>query len=337
MAGSASEKVLFMTHKGLHLQFDANPNLDQWANSTIKHSDKTGDYVKPTGEALNRAEKAAYKQYRRRHKDRCLLGDAADKLCRITDRYMPRIADESRVFVMKFPEQAPQLLKRVRRIRRRVKAKKKGDYSDTSEVPPKTGDRRQRGTKAAFGTPQREGEGSKGSKHVTKEGTTHVPARLPKKSKTEERHHQGEQVDDGEESVPDWGDDASGGSADVADATETQEPADTTAATGDAQSLWPWGERGRPSDRGGSTGVLGQRPSEPSTAPKQQAVAGGSRQPLQNKHTWRDEERSKDFHGKAQREAVSRGDLLSLQVCTIVNLLVRHLPLAAQRGEGNAF
>ena len=74
MAGSASEKVLFMTRKGLHLQFDANPNLDQWANSTIKHSDKTGDYVKPTGEALNRAEKAAYKQYRRRHKDRCLLG-----------------------------------------------------------------------------------------------------------------------------------------------------------------------------------------------------------------------------------------------------------------------
>ena len=73
MEGSAPEKVLFMTRKGLHLQFDANPSLDHWANSGIKHNEKTGDYVKHTGEALNRAEKAAYKQFRRRHKDRCRL------------------------------------------------------------------------------------------------------------------------------------------------------------------------------------------------------------------------------------------------------------------------
>ena len=52
------------------------------------------------------------------------------------------------------------------------------------------------------------------------------------------------------------------------------------------------------------------------------------------KHTWQDDERSKD-RKKAQSEPMSRGDVLSeapfLQACTVVNLLVRHLPLAAQR------
>ena len=90
----------------------------------------------------------------------------------------------------------------MRKIRRRIKAKQKGDYNDTSEGPSKTGERRQRGTKAASGTPPRKGKDSKSSKHVTKEGTTHVPAQPPKKNKTEEQHHQGEQADDEEESVP---------------------------------------------------------------------------------------------------------------------------------------
>ena len=278
MDGGASEKVLFKTRKGLHLQFDADPSLDQWANSGIKHNEKTGEYVKHTGEALNRAEQATYKQYRRRHMARCRLGDAADKLSRITDKYMPRIADEGRVFIMKFPKQAPQLLKRVRKIRRKVEAKQKGDRNDISEGPSETADRRQRGTKATSGTPPHRGKDSKDSKQVI----AHVPARLPKKNKTEERLQQGEKADDDEESVPDWGDDASGGSADAVDAKEPQEPADAAAVTGDAQSLWLGGERGRPSDRGDSTGVLGQRPSEPATAPKRQAEAGGSRQPLQH-------------------------------------------------------
>ena len=272
MVGSASgEKVLFVTRRGLHLQFDADPKLDQWVNSEIKLNNQTGDYVKPTGEALNKGEKASYKKYQRRHRDRCLLGDAADKLCRITDRYMPRMADENRVFIMKFPEQAPQLLRRARKIRRGIKAQRKNDQKGTPETPSNTGEGKQRGTKAASRTQQRAGGSSKRSKRVAKEGTTCVPAGLPKTGETKEQC-QGEQADDGEESVPDWGDDASGGSA---EATEAQDSADTTAATGDTQSLWPWGKEGRPSERGGSTGVLSQRPSEPATSPKKKGAPGG--------------------------------------------------------------
>ena len=170
MEKGTPEKVLFKTRKRFDLQFDANPNLDQWIHSEVKHDEKTGEYVKHTGEALNRAEQATYKQYRRRHMARCRLGDAADKLSRITDKYMPRIADEGRVFIMKFPKQAPQLLKRVRKIRRKVEAKQKGDRNDISEGPSETADRRQRGTKATSGTPPHKGERLKGLQACDKGG-----------------------------------------------------------------------------------------------------------------------------------------------------------------------
>ena len=52
-------------------------------NSEVKHDRLTGKYVKYTGEVLNKAERATYKQYRHRHVARCRLGDDADKLSRI--------------------------------------------------------------------------------------------------------------------------------------------------------------------------------------------------------------------------------------------------------------
>ncbi|CAE7500648.1 pol, partial [Symbiodinium sp. KB8] len=160
----------------------------------------TGKYVKYTGEVLNKAERATYKQ----------------------------------VFVMRFPEHATQLLKRARKIRRKVKAKQKGEERDVPGGPSKTGDNKHRVTKAAPGQPPR---GGKESKHVTKEGIAHVPPL--KKHKTEERIQHEMQARDEEESVPDWGDDAS-------DTKEHPKPANTATATakGDAQASWPWGDKG---------------------------------------------------------------------------------------------
>ncbi|CAE7446444.1 unnamed protein product, partial [Symbiodinium microadriaticum] len=267
------EKVLFKTRKGLRLQFDANPNLDQWINSEVKHDKLRGKYVKHTGEVLKKAERDTYTQYRHRHVARCRLGDDADKLSRITNKYMPRIADESRVFVLRFPEQATQLLRRARKIRRKVKAKQKGEERNVPGRCSKKGDGKQRVTKAIPGQPPR---GGKESKHVTKEGTTHVPEQPLKKSKTEERiQHAIKARDEEEESVPDWGDD-------TFDTEENPEPANTATGTakGDAQASWPWGDKGRPSDRGERAGILGQRPSEPTT-PRRQSAAGESQQPLQ--------------------------------------------------------
>ena len=99
-----------------------------------------GKYVKPTGEILSTTQERTYARYRNRHVARCKLGDYADKLTRIADKYLPRIADESRAFVMRLPEKAAKLLlKRVRKIRRRIKAKQKGDATGVPEQAPRRG------------------------------------------------------------------------------------------------------------------------------------------------------------------------------------------------------
>ena len=97
-----------------------------------------GKYVKPTGETLSTTQERTYVRCRKRHVARCKLGDYADKLTRIADKYRPQMADESRAFVMRLPEKAAELLlKRVRKIRRRIKAKQKGDVTGVPEQAPK--------------------------------------------------------------------------------------------------------------------------------------------------------------------------------------------------------
>ena len=155
-----------------------------------------------------------------------------------------------------------------------------------------------------------------------------MPERPPKKHKTEERIQRGKQASDEEESVPDWGDDTSRCSADAADTKEHPEPANTADATTEegAPASWPWSDEGRSSDRGDSTGILGERPSEPATAPRRQSEAGGSDNPYNVpsswcKHTWQDDEQNRDYHVKAQSEPVSRGTFCPrasfLQECTV--------------------
>ena len=254
-------KVLFKTRMGLHLQFDANPDLDQWLHLNVQRDEDTGEYVKHTGERLTEAEQVSYLQYQQIHESRCRLEDAADKLSRITDKYMPLIADESRVFVICFPEQAPRLLKRARKVRRKVKAKQKGGANNPQKGASGVGERRQREKKAA---PKQLPKRGDTTRHVTKEATAQRSEQQPKKHKAGGRTPQVRQPPGEEQFEPDWGDDASQSSAVAEDAKKPQEPQTAAVDT----TSWPWGEAGRPSDRGESHGILGQRPNEPATAPR---------------------------------------------------------------------
>ena len=51
------------------------------------------------------------------------LGKAAEKLVKITDKYLPRITDEARVYIMKFPHKIPVLLKQTRKVRKKAKSR----------------------------------------------------------------------------------------------------------------------------------------------------------------------------------------------------------------------
>ena len=56
------------------------------------------------GEYLSDEMAESYAAYRGRLRKRHALGKAADKLVKITDKYLPRITDEARVYIMKFIE-----------------------------------------------------------------------------------------------------------------------------------------------------------------------------------------------------------------------------------------
>ena len=56
------------------------------------------------GETLSTEEREEYERYLERFHKRCKLGGKANRLVHIVDRYMPRIAEENRIFVMRFPD-----------------------------------------------------------------------------------------------------------------------------------------------------------------------------------------------------------------------------------------
>ena len=119
---------------GLHLQYDPEPSIDQWINSQVLFDSRKGKYLKPTGEVVSttRPKKGPMNT----SGADILLVAVADKLTRITDKCLPLVANESRVFIMRFPEKVSKLLKRARMIRRRIKATKQGD-TKVAVQPPK--------------------------------------------------------------------------------------------------------------------------------------------------------------------------------------------------------
>ena len=62
-------------------------------------------------QTLTPEDEASYEQYRRRLCERYRVGEKADRLVRIVDRYMPAIADENRAYVMKCPHKVLTMLK----------------------------------------------------------------------------------------------------------------------------------------------------------------------------------------------------------------------------------
>ena len=110
--------------------------LDKWIARDIQLS-PGGDYVDNTaGETLTTAEREAYERYLERFHKRCKLGGKADRLVRIVDRYMPRIAEENRVFVMRFPDKVEKMLRRARGIRRKIRARRRQQQGEAA-TPPK--------------------------------------------------------------------------------------------------------------------------------------------------------------------------------------------------------
>ena len=93
---SLNHKVRFVTGKGLGLLFHSRP-LDKWIGRDVTYEEATGRLWETPGEYLSDEMAESYAAYRGRLRKRHALGKAADKLVKITDKYLPRITDEARV------------------------------------------------------------------------------------------------------------------------------------------------------------------------------------------------------------------------------------------------
>ena len=84
---------------------------------------ETESWKDEAGEDLPKEAAESWEAYKKRLKTRHKLGKSADKLVRMVDRFLPKVAAETRVFIMRFPHEIPDLLKQARKIRRRAKAR----------------------------------------------------------------------------------------------------------------------------------------------------------------------------------------------------------------------
>ncbi|CAE7774197.1 unnamed protein product [Symbiodinium sp. CCMP2592] len=113
------------TRGGLHFLFHPSP-LDVWIGRNVQHNDETGKLYDEKGEPLGESDREAYAGYRGRLSQRRALGAAADKLVKITDEFMPRITNETRAFIMRFPHRIPKLLKDARKVKKKKKQAQRG-------------------------------------------------------------------------------------------------------------------------------------------------------------------------------------------------------------------
>ena len=180
------------------------------------------------GGTLSTEEREEYERYLERFHKRCKLGGKADRLVRIVDRYMPRIAEENRIFVMRFPDKVEKMLRRARGIRRKIPARRR----------------------------QQQGEAATPPKDEPPEVLR--PANMGEDA---EQHNDGSFVED---TPPDS--ENSHEDLDMAETQERQSREGEEA--GSPANPWPWGPEGRPSDTGRSQGVLAERPAEPARAPQ---------------------------------------------------------------------
>ena len=98
----------FATRKGLTLFYEPEP-LDEWIGKDVQEDDKGRLRDMETGGILPQARANNYKASQRRHRERNEVGRLADKLTHIVDKYLPMQAEETRIYVGRFPNHVGKL------------------------------------------------------------------------------------------------------------------------------------------------------------------------------------------------------------------------------------
>ena len=117
---SLDNKTQVLTRGGLHLLYEPTAE-DKWIFRQIATCEEGGYKDAQTGEPLNREDEASYELYQQRFSERYRVGEQADRLVQIVDRYMPRIADENRAYVMRYPDKVGEMLQKAWKLRKKIR------------------------------------------------------------------------------------------------------------------------------------------------------------------------------------------------------------------------
>ena len=104
----------FATRRGLTLLYEPEP-LDEWIGRDIQQQSNRHYQDMVTGGVLTTAKAKAYRTFQARQTQRAQCsGRMADKLVCIVDKYLPLQAEETRIYVGRFPHHAKKLLRQAR-------------------------------------------------------------------------------------------------------------------------------------------------------------------------------------------------------------------------------
>ena len=278
-----SEYVRFETKEGMALLYDPSP-LDKWIGKSYRWDSRRQRHVETsTGDVLSAEDSEDFQRYVQRHNERRQMGNQADELVKLVATHNPAVEEELRIYIGRFPGGVRRLLAEGKKVYKQpVDKQRHGGAASTQ-----TAELRHRKDKT-----KKDAKKKKGEKKEKK-------AKKDKKAKKNRRNtpNAGEMVEEKPQQVEaaaepliheevDWGSEG--------DDTEPQPAPHAEAAGGESDSdgmsppvaplhaNWPWGERGRPSDRASSSGGA-QRPRTPSRSPRRR---GGRKVTLQPGPMW---------------------------------------------------
>ena len=100
--------------------------MDAWIGTGLLEDQQAGGYREAaTGKLLSQRRTATYKAFRKRHAQRCRMGDAVDRYLKLVDKYQPKVFAEARIYVARFPQQVGELLKQIKKVRKKVRKMRK--------------------------------------------------------------------------------------------------------------------------------------------------------------------------------------------------------------------
>ncbi|CAE7340149.1 Pkd2l1 [Symbiodinium sp. CCMP2456] len=130
----------FRTRQGNLMLFTPQP-MDSWIGKEVLEDQRAGGYKDAaTGKLLTQKQAKSYAAFCTRHTRRCHVGDKVDKYLRLVDKYQPRVFAEARIYVARFPEQVGDLLKQIKKVRKRIRKKRGRARQPKLKTPSSSGE-----------------------------------------------------------------------------------------------------------------------------------------------------------------------------------------------------